>query len=90
MAHSFSIWGYLIVLNSLCYPLCAIFPLPSSLSFHKEYVSLRGVILSGSAVAAALQAGEGEHTPTLRCATEWLSFQLPTPAELWWKRVGGQ
>lgn len=63
--------------------------LPSSLSFYKEYVSLRGVIFSGGAVTAALQAGEGEHAPTLRCATERPSFQLPAPAELWWQRVGG-
>lgn len=57
--------------------------------FYKEHVSLRGVVLSGGAVPAALQAGEGEHASTLRRATERLGLQLPAPAGLWGWRVGG-
>lgn len=63
--------------------------LPSPLSFYKEHVSVRGVVLSGGAVPTALQAGEGKHAPTLRCATERLCLQLPAPAKLWGRRVGG-
>lgn len=75
----------LLIWRNLVIIICVFWP--SSLSLQ-EYVSLRGVILSGGAVTAALQAGEGEHTSTLRCTTEQLCFQLPASAGLWWQRVG--
>jgi len=62
--------------------------LTPSLSFYQEHVSLRGVILPGGAVPAALQEGEGEHAPALRCATEQLGLQLSAPAAVWGQRVG--
>lgn len=61
-------------------------PLP-----FKARLDLRGLVLPGGPVAAALQAGEREHAPSLRRATERLGLQLPAHTRMRRRgRVGGQ